>query len=380
MLEGKRVLIISPQPWKHIPVSKHNYARVLAKRENIVYFLNPIRYAFEARQKRGVVPTAVHGIFEVSVSFPMPRVLRFHARSVHDAVVQRLVLRLFQLIDGPPDVTWSFDPNTFSDLRVFKSEVRIYHIVDPINDPSHVWQATSATVTLASDPQFLKPIEASGIQGHFINHGVSAPFEELGEEVVGQVHPLQTVGYAGNLLRPEVDFDALVKMAQAHPSLTFHFYGPSEEQESPYSVEPEVSEGLERLRELANVNLHGAVAPAILARALSRHSLLLTAYKNEAKGALPFNPHKVLEYLATGRPVVANVFAPYVDIGDLLMVPSDGRSCNLPEAFARIVQEYAYWDSRAMRQARRAYAMNNTYALQLQRIETLLSAVLDRQE
>lgn len=378
MLDGKRILIISPQPWKHIPVSKHNYARVLAERENDVYFLNPIRYAFEAEQKTEVVPTAVRGIFEVSVSFPVPRLLRFHARSVHDAVVQRLVPRLFELIDGPPDVTWSFDPNTFSDLQVFKSEVRIYHIVDPISDPSHVRQATSATVTLASDPQFLKLIEASGIQGHFINHGVSAPFEELGEEVVWQVRPLQTVGYAGNLLRPEVDFDALVKMTQAHPSLTFHFYGPSEEQQSPYPVEPEVSEGLKRLRALTNVCFHGVVTPAILARALAEHSLLVTAYKNEVRGALPFNPHKVLEYLATGRPVLANVFMPYVDIGDLLMVPSDGRSCNLPEAFARMVQEYAYWDSRARRQARRAYALNNTYALQLQRIETLLSAVLDR--
>src|SRR5690606_6788212 len=40
-LNNKNILLISPEPWSHIFVSKHHYAIELAKRGNYVYFLNP---------------------------------------------------------------------------------------------------------------------------------------------------------------------------------------------------------------------------------------------------------------------------------------------------------------------------------------------------
>src|SRR5690606_833073 len=39
--KDKNVLIISPEPWDHIFVSKHHYAIHLAQRGNKVFFLNP---------------------------------------------------------------------------------------------------------------------------------------------------------------------------------------------------------------------------------------------------------------------------------------------------------------------------------------------------
>ena len=40
-LRNKTILIISPQPWDHIAISKHHYANELAARNNTVYFLEP---------------------------------------------------------------------------------------------------------------------------------------------------------------------------------------------------------------------------------------------------------------------------------------------------------------------------------------------------
>ena len=51
----KRILIISPEPWDHIPVSKHHYARKLAKLGNRVYFLNPPGQQNSLREDGGVV-------------------------------------------------------------------------------------------------------------------------------------------------------------------------------------------------------------------------------------------------------------------------------------------------------------------------------------
>ncbi len=41
MLNDKTILIISPQEWGKMLLSKHHYALELAKAGNIFYFLNP---------------------------------------------------------------------------------------------------------------------------------------------------------------------------------------------------------------------------------------------------------------------------------------------------------------------------------------------------
>ena len=41
VLKGKTILILSPQSWGKMFVSKHHYAIGLAKKGAVVYFLNP---------------------------------------------------------------------------------------------------------------------------------------------------------------------------------------------------------------------------------------------------------------------------------------------------------------------------------------------------
>jgi len=41
LLENQTVLLIAPQPWNHIHLSKHHYAIELARRGNAVYYLDP---------------------------------------------------------------------------------------------------------------------------------------------------------------------------------------------------------------------------------------------------------------------------------------------------------------------------------------------------
>src|SRR5574338_922061 len=40
-MQNKHILLISPEPWSHIFISKHHYAIELASRGHKVYFLNP---------------------------------------------------------------------------------------------------------------------------------------------------------------------------------------------------------------------------------------------------------------------------------------------------------------------------------------------------
>src|SRR5688572_25831414 len=105
---GKSVLIISPEPWKHLFVSKHHYAIELSKR-NKVYFLNPPgkKYLFQK--------TSYGNVWEIT--YPaFPSGLRFFPRYFQLLWIKRKYNEIQKLVGTKFDCVWSFDNSVFFDF------------------------------------------------------------------------------------------------------------------------------------------------------------------------------------------------------------------------------------------------------------------------
>jgi glycosyltransferase involved in cell wall biosynthesis len=129
------------------------------------------------------------------------------------------------------------------------------------------------------------------------------------------------------------------------------------------------------LRELKNVILHGPVPSAVLAKAVHDMDAFLICYdvqKDQSKGT---NYHKILEYLSTGKVVISNNVTTYQH-DPLLIAMTQERLHNrdLPGLFRNIIDNLHQYNSMDKQEYRIAFARDNTYTRQIERIEKILYA------
>jgi hypothetical protein len=126
----KTYLLISPQPWGKMFLSKHNYAIELAEAGNKVYFLNPPTYKRFSAKLNVRVQKEMSNLFLIDYDLSMPvHVLRFKARRVYDLIINNSLIRqINKLADF--DELWCFEPNIFSGFRPFNAKKKLLFIVD----------------------------------------------------------------------------------------------------------------------------------------------------------------------------------------------------------------------------------------------------------
>lgn len=361
-LEGRTVLLISPQCWNHLPVSKHHYAAAAAVSGARVWFIEPPSRGWPGRIE--VVPMS-EGLSVVRHTIPAPLLTHFHVPRLFDAAVAPHARRLGRVTGtGGADIVWSFEPSLYADLSAFGGGVTVFHAADPFASARNLAVASGADLILGVSDQILALYEATGIPRVFINHGVSPPFEALARlrPPPRTPGPLR-VGYAGNLDNPSFNRPVVEAILDAHPSITFHFWGPT-------------ADSGDNLSNWPNVTLNGSVAPGVLADALSGMDLLLLAYKTSASYDKS-NSHKLLEYLSTGRPVVSSRLRQYVEIGDsLITFADDDNDDTLPGRFGWAVDNLDLLNEPGQVQRRQEFALEHTYSRQITRVAEAVSDVI----
>ena len=120
-LVNKNILLISPEPWGELMVSKHHYALELANR-NKVFFLNPPGH----REGLGQVSDNLVVVDFVSKI----RGIRMLPQLLGAKLIARDLKILEDLVQVKFDIIWNFDPSRFFDLSAIKQVLRIAHIVD----------------------------------------------------------------------------------------------------------------------------------------------------------------------------------------------------------------------------------------------------------
>lgn len=374
---NKVIYILSPDRWGTMHVSKHHYALELAKRGNKVYFIEPPSLDFEGINIRS---EKSGGLYIVTYK-PVMRGKRFLPAFLYGILIRLQIFRLKRSIGAAPDIIWCFEPDRFSNLAWFGSGLTIFHAVDFFTSGRIPDEAASADICFCSSEGIRDIVQKGGRPTFFINHGLNEHFCQL----AGKWEPANGLtsnpeeelhaGYIGNLLMEAPDRKTMKKVIEQNPHIHFHFWGQIERGKGGLGSfdSPEVFGFIEYLKLKENVSLYGPVPINELYSRLIKMDVLWICWQlgvstlwNEYT-----NPHKILEYLSTGKPVVSHYMYTYRNSKLIDMLPTNDNR-EYAELFSCVVERVKKGEPVAVQQERIRFALANTYTMQIVAIEKLI--------
>ena len=248
----------------------------------------------------------------------------------------RWLRRLERLAGCQIEVIWLFENSRFFDLRFAQSRLKIYHQVD-LNQSfyPHI-AAQTADICFCTSELIRQQLASHSVKTYFVQHGMSsaasAPLSEDQQKLL-QGGSLKAA-YVGNLSIPYLDWDVLVRVVKCHPAVQFHLIGAFDCKSDYYR----------RLRQVDNVTWWGKVDSAVIPVILQQMDILLLCYLQSCLEQVS-NPHKLMEYLASGRIVVATYTKEYDQHRDLLAMSESGSNAGYPELFAKVLDQLSAFNS-----------------------------------
>jgi glycosyltransferase involved in cell wall biosynthesis len=243
---------------------------------------------------------------DASVTMPdvlvaSPGTIPVHGSSALYAVnVRRLERRLSALGVRPEStVAWVYlaHPVICGVIERHRWRSIVFDLVDDVSDfvgvhprvlDAEKYLLRRADVVFASSRALCE--KAEGIRGGGVKYIPNGVHADRFAWVPPREQPIRTVTYVGSVFE-WFDEGLMADVAEARPQLTFRIVGP-------------VRRPLNRLRRLANVDLHGAIPAHRVPDELARADLCVVPFRD---GPLirSTDPLKVYEALAAGRPVLA---------------------------------------------------------------------------
>lgn len=353
------VLLVSPEPWSAHPVSKHHYARVLAGTGRTVLFLEP-----PSPGAREISLEDVPGIPGLRI-VRGPRVaagLRLMPAVLRRWLEARWLARLEKLAGTPVGAVWLFENSRFYDMRFAGDRLKVYHQVD-LNQAFHPLQAArTADVCLCTTEAIRERLLSVRPDVHKIHHATAMVESPRIDPVL--VNALEQPGMhavcVGNMDSRYLDHEALQRLARNHPGVTFHFVGAC----SPSSPIHESTRGLANVAWWGKRD-HGQIPP-ILAAA----DILLVAYDARRFRDQLASPHKFMEYLLSGKVIVASYTDEYKDKAGL--VEMAGPDEDIDGVFERVIGDLGHYNAPGLVARRQAFALEHSYERQLDRIQGIV--------
>lgn len=367
--KNKTILILSPEDWGTNLLSKHLYAKELS-RNNKVYFLHTCPHP---SQKKYIETfpvfenlTLIHLKSVVRGIFKLPS---FFIDLQNHLIIKKIVTEITQ----PIDVVWSFDQAKFQNLKQFKAKTIIFHPVDYIVKESLFLTkiSNSANVVFSVSPAILNKI-ITKTPKHFINHGIDDVFfqESKSLEKPNFIKPdTINVGYVGNLQMKLIDYKNLIKTVQENPTINFVFIGPGKK--SNLGGRQQFKK-LDSLKSFKNTFFAGEFSKTGLVKTLPFFDILWLCYNHKKYPIEVSNSHKILEYLSTGKVVVSNYISTYKNELILEMVMDNNL---LTEKIKEVTSQLDFYNSLENQQKRIAFAKENTYKKQIERIEVIINTL-----
>lgn len=368
-LNRKVIYIISPEPWGTNFVSKHHYASLLSE-NNEVFFLNP--------PTNNYCLTTVNSCLTV-VDYTLPKGLNRLPQGIRFFVQQCLAKQLMKKLLLPtPDIIWSFDPYVFQNLKSFNSKaVKIYHPVDVHYTNLEFDLIKSANVVFSTAHLILDKFKVIDKPKYFINHGLANHFIQLENpldefDFIDEDKAIK-IGYVGNLRYLHLDYLKLFQTIESHPTCHFYFVGPYESSNLNQS-QKQFDDEIEQLKKYDNVFLLGANPSSKIPSFLSKMDMLWMCYKGAEKPAEMANPHKMLEYLSSGKPVVTHYIDEYKDLAELIVMVDDHD--DYLSKFSHVVAHLDTLFHQDLVKKRKKFASLNLYKHQLAKIEKYIAEVI----
>jgi len=354
---NKKILIISPEPWDFIKVSKHHYAMEFTSRGNSVYFLNPPDNQFQVVECK----RSEEGVYVIDYKNRYKGV-RFLPKPVRKFIFKKLYNKFQKIAKESFDVVFLFENSRFFDLDFLPANVfSVYFQVDEDQNFHPHQAARSANLVLAINNVIKDLLSQSGKAVYRISHGFSGNFSTNatsiwnGHTIYRRSAERLKAFYIGNLDHYFSDIDLLAALIRSTPDVDFVFIGPYNKSGKLYQL----------IKDNGNVFLYGKVAASDIPGMLDDADLLFFAYRDDFLSS----SHKVMEYLASGKAIVTTKVKGYPEDPDLFYC--SGNSAGFIDLFKYVCDNIEEANSSVKMKKRIQFAIDNTYKKRVVEIEEL---------
>ena len=357
ILTEKKILIISSEHWDHHFLSKHHLSIALARLGNTVYFLNP------PGNKNECISLAKYPRLFLITYKPLIIGLHLLPRSLATWFSKRDANRVKKIAEVDFDIVWTFDPFRFQDIRIFNAHWTLYHVADIHRAKHEDRLADSVQLILGPSSELLRRFDA--VKSVCIGHMVNEDFVNRVPNTTVRTSARIQIGYVGNLLSRFLDYPLLVKSVLQNPQCEFTFIGDEKDIRG--------NQFWQQLIKLEYVHFEGTLPYHELAKHFDRFDMFWCCYDTEKFFREASNSHKILEYLATGKPVISTRLAYYLDKEDILYMPI--KNNQLPELIKKVASSIREYDNAESQVKRVRFVREQTYERVLDRIDGILAAL-----
>lgn len=316
--------MISPESWGDNYVSKHHYAETLVELGNVVFFLNTPGKVFHWQITEG----GVNVIDYKPIFYGLGKLPAWLSSLLILYEFKHLERRLKTHFD----IIWNFDSSRFFNLsRIPGRTYKICHLVDLNQNIQRPLLAATSDICLGTTRYIVDKLCENNRNSHLVGHAYR-PQKNSGlfEFDVPGVNSVKAF-YLGNLSMKYIDWEILLEAANEHTGIDFVFIGP--EGKSNLTEGEIESASKKQIKMLPNVFFCPPVHAHHIPQLLKKADLLLIAYQ-EKYHKDQASPHKMLEYLASGKTIIATYteeFESYRNKSRLVMCI---RNAEFPKAIA----------------------------------------------
>jgi len=375
----KTVFILSPERWGTMKVSKHHYALELAAQNCRVYFIEPPQLSHTGIE---IKTCADHPLISIVNYKPVFRAKRFLPSFLYSFLLKQQVRALLKKINAKPDVVWSFQGYLFQNLQWFGAPVNLFFAADQFWYDKLPPEVYSASLSLAVSDTIYERMKQSGRAVYMIGHGLQKSFV-LGAEkllkngsVVSENKKI-TAGYTGNLRMEALDRTTMMQVIEGNPEVKFIFWGSYQQSDLNLGgvTDKEADGFISFLENKCNVELRGAVNSEELQKQMKEADLFWLCWKIGVNSVWDgSNSHKLLEYLSTGKPVVAHHVSSYANTDLLYMLPAK-ENTGYAALFQQTIELVKKGEEKKVINKRLLTAVESSYSKKLQQIAKLIHEI-----
>jgi glycosyltransferase involved in cell wall biosynthesis len=299
-LENQNILIVSNEPWGDVWYSKHNWAYELSKKNRVVFINPPKPWVFKNLFSTKISTSNYSltlTILNYTNRFPFTR-FEFLS-NINELLISQTIKKWLKNNVVSDYIFWTFDPYRFSSPKQFQPKLTIYFRVDKyINDREKTLLKNTDKLVVVSK-ELLNDIEFNGAILE-LSHGISEE-EFINDNTIE--YEKDFILYIGNIDH-RLDVDLIDKMLVEFPEEIFLFIGKIGD------VKNDLFHEIFLKNKHKNLILHGAEYFKTLKNYIAQAKVCIAPMFLEVNGN-NINHHKLLQYLALGRPVLAPQFIDY---------------------------------------------------------------------
>lgn len=361
-MTNKNILIVSPEPWDHINVSKHHYARTLARKGNKVFFLGPPTDNYS-------IDKNVYDNLSILYYKKFLPGLSIAPRWFRQWQIRRKLQILESIAETAFDIIWSFDNSVFFDFSAISdNKIKICHIVDLNQDFQFELAASTADICIGVSQRIVTKLSSFNSNSFFINHGVEIHERPQNKPVTLPGDRAIKALYLGNLSIPSLDWETLLDCALDLGHIDFVFVGSNQDDFDLSKNSTHLHK--KQLWELPNAHFMEAIPSEMIPHYAEAADLLLICYHEKYHKNQAVNPHKTLEYLLSGKVIVATLTEEYISHGDLIAMSHSNSE--YPSLLQEVTNKLEYYNNKDVVSARKTLALANSYNKQVEKIEQLI--------